>query len=91
MTERQKQLLEIFESKSKEEVKSWLEKLDWDDQKWVKRLSEMHEDFWAETNDPESEEWREDLTPAEKEVVAAWDGSFIEGYAKLIRDIARQN
>lgn len=42
--------------------------------------------LWAwseETNDPETEEWREELTPEEEELVKGWDKGYESGLAQL--------
>ena len=67
---------------------TWREVLTTEDLHFVERLDEMDWYFWKETNDPESEEWREDLTPEEAEIVAAWDADFLEGYTQLWTDVA---
>lgn len=40
------------------------------------RLRQMEDNFWAETNDPASEEWREDLTDEEADLVAEWEDRY---------------
>lgn len=37
------------------------------------RLRQMENNFWAETNDPTSEEWREELTVEELALVEEWE------------------
>lgn len=54
------------------------------------RLQEMEDLFWSETNDPETEEWRDDLTPEEADIVAEWDERTANGMARLIGDILRE-
>ena len=53
------------------------------------RIDEMETLFWAETNDPETEAWRQDLTPEEAAIVRDWDDDFFEGYNKLWLDVAK--
>lgn len=61
--------------------------------------NERREDLfrlWGEeTSDPETEEWRDDLTPEERDFVAALDNDFSRGMLRLcsvilIRDKLRQ-
>lgn len=49
----------------------------------AERLNAMHSDFWAESIDPRTEEWRQDLTAEEREVVAAWDALVDAGCIDL--------
>lgn len=41
--------------------------------------------FWNETNDPETEEWREDLTPDEAAMVEQWDARTAMGFQRLVQ------
>lgn len=46
--------------------------------------------FWLwgqENGDPETEEWREDLTGDEALLVAQWDGCYEAGVCKLAQEI----
>lgn len=91
MTDHKKQLMARWANEIDDhgnQDTSWREALTMEDQRFLERLDEMKADFWAETNDPESEEWREDLTPEEEEIVREWDGDFLEGYTRLLKDIA---
>ena len=46
--------------------------------------------LWCEeTNDPETEEWRENLTPEETAVVEEWDEKFDAGYLMAMERISR--
>lgn len=51
-----------------------------------KRIRQMEENFWAETNDPTTEEWREDLTAEELALVARWDDHMDACVAKMVAD-----
>lgn len=51
------------------------------------RKAEMAELFYGETNDPESEEWRESLTEEELVLVESWDEAFERGLYRLCKDI----
>ena len=48
------------------------------------RIEELEFCFFAETNDPETEEWRDDLTPEEAALVAEWDKAFDATYCGLV-------
>ena len=50
------------------------------------RLQQMEDNFWAETNDPASEEWREELTAEEVTLVAEWDARVEAGITRMIVD-----
>ncbi|MGO5114205.1 hypothetical protein ACTQ33_04115 [Candidatus Avoscillospira sp. LCP25S3_F1] len=50
------------------------------------RIRQMKDNFWAETNDPTTEEWREDLTDEELALVARWDDEWDSSVAKAIAD-----
>lgn len=43
--------------------------------------------FWNETNDPETEEWREELTPDEEAMVDQWDQQTARGVQTLAQAI----
>lgn len=47
------------------------------------REGELLSCFWNETNDPETEEWRENLTADEVAMVEQWDEQYLSGYQKL--------
>lgn len=51
------------------------------------REEELRSCFWEETNDPDSEEWREDLTKDETAMVEQWDESSANGFSRLAQDI----
>ena len=51
------------------------------------RLQEIDRLFWAETNDPRTEEWREDLTPEEAALVAEWDEGVAAAVDKMYADL----
>lgn len=49
------------------------------------RIAEMQDNFWAETNDPATEEWRDELTAEEAALVARWDAKVDAGLADLLQ------
>lgn len=51
-----------------------------------KRIRQMEENFWAETNDPTTEEWREDLTAEELALVARWDTHMSTAIGQMAAD-----
>lgn len=53
----------------------------------AEREEELRSCFWNETNDPDSEEWREDLTEDEAAMVEQWDERSSNGFSRLAQDI----
>ena len=53
----------------------------------AEREAELCYCFWEETNEPETQEWREDLTCDEAVMVEQWDEKFIKGYAAIAQKI----
>ena len=53
------------------------------------RLRQMEDNFWDETNDPASGEWREDLTAEEAALVAEWDDRVEAGITRMAADTLR--
>ena len=53
------------------------------------RKSELYALWGNETNDPETEEWREDLTPEEATMVDEWDGAVEAGYIRAVAKICQ--
>ena len=51
------------------------------------RQDELSELFWAETNDEDSQEWRNELTAEEAALVAKWDGDFDHALGQLVTEI----
>lgn len=49
----------------------------------TEREQELRELFYAETNEPETEEWRESLSPEEQKMVEKWDELFDMGLSAL--------
>lgn len=49
------------------------------------REAELQYCFWGETNEPETQEWREDLTKEESVLVEQWDEAVDEGLASMCR------
>lgn len=56
-----------------------------------KRLELLYSYWCSETNDPESEEWRDDLTAEEYDVVDDWDRHFDTGMLSLYSRIVELN
>ena len=55
----------------------------------INREAELERLFWAETDDPETQVWREELTDEEAALVAAWDDQVVIGMARLCREILK--
>ena len=58
------------------------------------RREQLRQRLYQETNDPETQEWRDDLTPEELEYVEQLDGQYVTGVvaicsAILVRDLVR--
>lgn len=53
------------------------------------RKSELYALWGNETNDPETEEWREDLTQEEAAMVDEWDGVFEALYMRAVETICK--
>ncbi len=51
------------------------------------RMKELADDWNEETNDPETEEWRDDLTPQEAKIIDDWDGGYAAGLHTICQDI----
>ena len=58
---------------------------DWNES--LVRIRELKESWEHETNDPETETWRGNLTPQEAQIVAAWDDGFDHGLTRMAADI----
>ena len=59
------------------------------------RREYIRDRFYQETNEPESQEWRDDLTPEELEYVSRLDDRYESGYlaicsANLVHDLLRE-
>lgn len=54
------------------------------------RESELQQLFWDETNDPETQEWREDLTADEAAMVEQWDTQTAKSFSQLAQDILKK-
>ena len=54
------------------------------------RETELYELWSSETNEEWTQEWRDELTSAEKKLVENWDNGFEEGLIKLCKDILKQ-
>lgn len=52
-----------------------------------KRRKELEKFFWEESNEEESQEWRDSLTCEEEILVSEWDGTVNNGIAKLCEQI----
>ena len=55
------------------------------------RLQELESYFWAESNDPETKEWREDLTAGEEALVAQWDERVAAVFIELLSAVSEIN
>ena len=47
------------------------------------RREYIRDRFYQETNEPESQEWRDDLTPEELEYIAQLDGGYDKGVCSI--------
>ena len=54
------------------------------------RIQAMADNFWAESNDPETYEWRESLTAEEAALVAEWDRMVDAGTLAMLTEIPRE-
>lgn len=52
-----------------------------------KRLRELEDLYWNETEDPETWDWRDDLTTEEDELIKAWEKKTETGFLKICKDI----
>lgn len=52
-----------------------------------KRENELYKLWSNESNDPGSEEWRENLTPDETALVEKWDNGYEIGMARIAGQI----
>lgn len=57
----------------------------------LQRYEELQYLFWNETNDPESQEWRKDLTADETAMVEQWDLQTAKGFSQLATDILERS
>ena len=53
----------------------------------AEREAELHSCFWEETNEPETQEWREDLTSDEAAMVEQWDETFAKAFSTMAQAI----
>jgi hypothetical protein len=51
------------------------------------RMIELADNWNAETNDPETDEWRADLTPEEAKIIHDWDYGYAAGMHQLCQEI----
>lgn len=51
------------------------------------RVKELLDLYWNETNDEETQEWREDLTPTEKKLVRTWDKDYDDLIGSIVSEI----
>lgn len=56
----------------------------------TEREEELEQLFWDETNDPETEEWRDELTADEAAMVEQWDERTAKGFQALLQALARE-
>lgn len=55
------------------------------------REAELQRLFWDETNEPETQEWREELTADETAMVEQWDLQTAKGFSQLATEILERN
>ena len=53
------------------------------------RQEELYSCWCNESNDPVTQEWREDLTPDENALVDYWDRVSADGMLRLIKSILK--
>lgn len=53
------------------------------------RANELLDCFWAESNDPETQEWRDDLSSGERNLVDQWDRKYATGVVTLAGEILK--
>lgn len=51
------------------------------------RYEELNDNFWAETNEEWTQEWRNELTPEEAALVRSWDKQTDEGLRRMCQRI----
>jgi hypothetical protein len=54
------------------------------------RLEELKSYFWAETDEEESQEWRENLSDEEAQLINEWNEKYNIAYDKVITEIHKQ-
>lgn len=52
----------------------------------LQRYEELQQLFWSETNESETQEWRDELTEEEAAMVKQWDSELQSGIAKLVAE-----
>lgn len=57
----------------------------------LERYEELQRYFWDESNDPETQEWREELTADEASMVERWDLQTAKGFSRLATDILERS
>ncbi|MBQ9168513.1 MAG: DUF1738 domain-containing protein [Oscillospiraceae bacterium] len=55
------------------------------------REAELQQRFWDESNDPETQEWREELTADEAAMVEQWDLQTAKGFSQMAQAILDHN
>ncbi|MBR4856330.1 MAG: hypothetical protein IKU94_06860 [Bacteroidaceae bacterium] len=53
----------------------------------AERRDEMYSLWCNETSEPETEEWRWDLTEEEQELIVEWDNGCTSGILRMAKDI----
>lgn len=53
------------------------------------RKTELADLFWAKSNDPETQEWRGDLTGEERALIDKWDRGYSGSIASLASEILK--
>jgi hypothetical protein len=51
------------------------------------RLEELESYFWEESNDEDTQLWREDLSEEEDKLISEWDKKYNVGIANLCEQI----
>jgi hypothetical protein len=51
------------------------------------RLEDLQELWERETNDPDTQEWRDDLTQEEHQLVAEWDANYSNAVGAICKEI----
>jgi hypothetical protein len=54
------------------------------------RIEELESYFWDETNDEDTQEWRNDLDEEEEKLVDKWEKQYWGGYIRLCTELAER-
>jgi hypothetical protein len=55
------------------------------------RIEELESYFWDETNDVETQEWRDDLNDEEEKLISEWDEKYAVGIGTLCKEIMKHH